>query len=113
MDAHIVEVGCIGPCYLEPLMDVALPGQPRVSYANVTPAKARKILTASLVEGDLLPKQAKGHFGDAAFTAANGHPALLRPAHAQAAGAHHPEELRLDRPGEISTSPGRRRLPRF
>ena len=22
-DAHIVEVGCIGPCYLEPLMDVA------------------------------------------------------------------------------------------
>ena len=71
-DAHIVEVGCIGPCYLEPLMDVALPGQPRVSYANVTPAKARKILTACLVEGDLLPKQAKGHFGDAVFTQQTG-----------------------------------------
>lgn len=71
-DAHIVEVGCIGPCYLEPLMDVAMPGQPRVSYANVTPAKARKILTACLLENDLLPKQARGHFGDASFTQQTG-----------------------------------------
>lgn len=41
IQARIVQVGCIGPCYLEPLMDVALPGVPRVSYANVTPEKAR------------------------------------------------------------------------
>ena len=54
--ASIVEVGCIGPCYLEPLMDVALPGKPRVSYANVNPVKARKVLTSCLVEGNLLPK---------------------------------------------------------
>lgn len=74
-DAHIIEVGCIGPCYLEPLMDVALPGQPRVSYANVTPAKARRILTACLAEGDLLPKQAAGHFGDNDFSLKTGiHP---------------------------------------
>lgn len=39
--AHIVQVGCIGPCYLEPLMDIALPGKPRVSYARVTPEKAQ------------------------------------------------------------------------
>jgi NADH-quinone oxidoreductase subunit F len=73
-DARIVEVGCIGPCYLEPLMDVALPGGPRVSYANVTPEKARRVLSASLVHGDLLPKQAKGHFGDEAFSAQSGIP---------------------------------------
>ena len=71
-EARIVEVGCIGPCYLEPLMDVALPGLPRVSYANVTPAKARKILTACLTEDDLLPTQAKGHFGEAEFTQQSG-----------------------------------------
>ncbi len=64
-EAQVVEVGCIGPCYLEPLMDVALPGLPRVSYANVNPAKAKRILTACLVQGDLLPKLAKGHFGEA------------------------------------------------
>ena len=68
VQARIVQVGCIGPCYMEPLMDVALPGQPRVSYANVTPERASKILTACLTRGDLLPKMAKGHFGDEAFT---------------------------------------------
>jgi hypothetical protein len=31
LEAHLVQVGCIGPCYLEPLLDIALPGRPRVS----------------------------------------------------------------------------------
>ena len=38
----------------------------------MTPAKARKILTACLLENDLLPKQARGHFGDAVFTQQTG-----------------------------------------
>src|SRR5512142_2940935 len=42
--ARILEVGCIGPCYLEPIMDIALPGNPRVSYINVNSQKAKKIL---------------------------------------------------------------------
>lgn len=71
-EAHIIEVGCIGPCYLEPLMDIALPGIPRVSYANVTPAKARQILTACFTNGDLSPGKAAGHFGDEGFTQTSG-----------------------------------------
>ena len=74
VSARVVQVGCIGPCYLEPLMDIALPGSPRVSYANVTPEKARKILTASLIHNDILPKMARGHFGDATFTEQTGIP---------------------------------------
>ena len=62
--AEIVQVGCIGPCYLEPLMDIALPGKPRVSYANVTPDKARIIVKAYLLRGDPLPKTAVGFIGD-------------------------------------------------
>ncbi len=72
IEARIVQVGCIGPCYLEPLMDVALPGLPRVSYANVTPEKAVKILTAALQKGDLQPRLAAGHFGGEAFTEETG-----------------------------------------
>jgi NADH-quinone oxidoreductase subunit F len=72
--AHIVQVGCIGPCYMEPLMDISLPGRPRISYANVTPKKARKIVISALMEGDILPGMAKGHFGDDAFTAGSGIP---------------------------------------
>ncbi len=72
IQARIVQVGCIGPCYLEPLMDIALPGQPRVSYANVSPEKARKILSACLVDRVHPSKLAKGHFGDDAFTQTSG-----------------------------------------
>ncbi len=72
--ARVVQVGCIGPCYLEPLMDIALPGQPRVSYANVNTEKAAKIIEANLLSGDILPRSAKGHFGDAAFTVRSGIP---------------------------------------
>jgi len=61
--AHIVQVGCIGPCYLEPLMDIALPGKPRISYANVTPDKARIILKKYLLQGDPLPNTAVGFLG--------------------------------------------------
>ncbi len=64
IQARVVEVGCIGPCYLEPLMDVALPGQPRVSYANVTPQKACTILEAALIDGHHLPRLAVGYLGE-------------------------------------------------
>ena len=74
LKAKVVQVGCIGPCYMEPLMDVAMPGRPRISYAQVTPEKAQKILRACLVEGDILPRMAKGHFGDEAFTKQTGVP---------------------------------------
>lgn len=71
-NAHLVQVGCIGPCYLEPLMDIQLPGKPRISYANVTPQKAEKILRACLKENDLLPKMAVGHFGEDNFSVESG-----------------------------------------
>ena len=74
LEARIVQVGCIGPCYLEPIMDIALPGRPRISYTNMTPKKAKKILTSCLIEGDILPSMAKGHFGAEDFTAQSGIP---------------------------------------
>jgi NADH:ubiquinone oxidoreductase subunit F (NADH-binding)/(2Fe-2S) ferredoxin len=72
--ARIVQVGCIGPCYLEPIMDIAMPGSPRVSYTNVNSQKAKTILQACLGKGDFAPKMAKGHFGDEAFSARTGIP---------------------------------------
>jgi NADH-quinone oxidoreductase subunit F len=74
MEARVIQVGCIGPCYLEPLLDMTLPGGPRVCYGNMTPEKAVKILTACLVKGEHLPKMATGHFGNADFTEKTGIP---------------------------------------
>ncbi|MFA5195929.1 MAG: hypothetical protein WC401_09065, partial [Bacteroidales bacterium] len=36
MEADIVEVGCIGFCAVEPIMDVRLPGKNRISFGKVT-----------------------------------------------------------------------------
>jgi NADH-quinone oxidoreductase subunit F len=72
--ANVVKVGCIGPCYLEPLVDIQMPGSPRVSYANVTPQKIEKIIKSVILEGDLLPKWAIGHFGDDLFSEKSGIP---------------------------------------
>ena len=48
VEARVVTVGCIGPCYLEPLLDVQLPGRPRLSYANMSPELVVKTLDALL-----------------------------------------------------------------
>jgi NADH-quinone oxidoreductase subunit F len=65
LKARIVHVGCIGPCYLEPLMDIRMPDRPRISYGNVTPAKAKKIVESLLIEGDPQASLALGYFGEA------------------------------------------------
>jgi len=62
--ARIVQVGCIGPCYLEPLMDVQMPGRPRISYANVSSKDAPLILEAFFENGQIPTNRVAGHFGD-------------------------------------------------
>ena len=47
LDASVHEVGCIGFCYAEPLVDVQAPGGPRVFYRNVTPEQVPAILDAA------------------------------------------------------------------
>ncbi len=64
LKARVIQAGCIGPCYLEPLMDVTLPGRPRISYPNVTPEKARALIEATIIKGDPKKSLAVGHFGD-------------------------------------------------
>lgn len=65
--ARFVEVGCIGPCYLEPLMDIVVPGKPRISYGNISPTWARRVIERYLLEGDYVKKKALGHFGENSF----------------------------------------------
>jgi NADH-quinone oxidoreductase subunit F len=64
VDAKVIEVGCIGPCYLEPLIDIQMPGRPRVSYANVTPKQAVRILDSSLQNDEIPRLHLAGHLGD-------------------------------------------------
>ena len=55
---RILQVGCIGLCYLEPLMAVRKPGGPFIYYGNVTPEKTEEILFSTLRENDPKPQWA-------------------------------------------------------
>jgi NADH:ubiquinone oxidoreductase subunit F (NADH-binding)/Pyruvate/2-oxoacid:ferredoxin oxidoreductase delta subunit/(2Fe-2S) ferredoxin len=44
INAEVIQVGCIGLCSYEPLMDVQLPGKNRISFHHVTGDKVEKIL---------------------------------------------------------------------
>jgi NADH-quinone oxidoreductase subunit F len=67
VSAKVIQVGCIGPCYLEPLVDIKLPGQPRVSYNNVTEKTLPIILKSELLGGVPHGKLALGNFGKESF----------------------------------------------
>jgi NADH:ubiquinone oxidoreductase subunit F (NADH-binding)/(2Fe-2S) ferredoxin/Pyruvate/2-oxoacid:ferredoxin oxidoreductase delta subunit len=62
--AHLIPVGCIGTCYLEPLMDIQKPGAPRISYGQMTADKARALIESYLVNGDPRLDLALGIIGD-------------------------------------------------
>jgi NADH:ubiquinone oxidoreductase subunit F (NADH-binding)/(2Fe-2S) ferredoxin/ferredoxin len=44
IDATIIDVGCIGLCSSEPILDVQLPGKKRISFEKVTSDKVEDIL---------------------------------------------------------------------
>jgi len=44
IDAKIIQVGCIGFCSAEPLLDIQFPGKNRISFKNVTSDKVEEIL---------------------------------------------------------------------
>ena len=50
IDADIVEVGCVGLCAVEPLVDVQLPGRTRLSFQTVTKDKVVALLDAVFAE---------------------------------------------------------------
>jgi NADH:ubiquinone oxidoreductase subunit F (NADH-binding)/Pyruvate/2-oxoacid:ferredoxin oxidoreductase delta subunit len=52
--AELVEVGCIGLCSSEPIVDLLLPGRGRLSFGPVGPAEAGKIAAAA--DGGEIPR---------------------------------------------------------
>ena len=44
IDAEIIEVGCIGLCTAEPIVDIQLPDHNRISFSNVTSNKVDNLL---------------------------------------------------------------------
>ncbi|NLG58016.1 MAG: (2Fe-2S) ferredoxin domain-containing protein [Clostridiales bacterium] len=47
----VSQTGCIGMCRYEPMADVFVPGQKKITYVNLDEAKARRIVTDHIVNG--------------------------------------------------------------
>jgi NADH-quinone oxidoreductase subunit F len=58
LDALVINVGCIGMCVKEPLVDIQLPGRPRITYANVKPEMVPRIIEEHLEQKQIIKKWA-------------------------------------------------------
>ena len=52
--AHVNQVGCLGLCFAEPLVDITIPGNSRVVYGKVTPERVPEIINSHLIKGEPL-----------------------------------------------------------
>ncbi len=50
----VTQTGCIGQCEHEPIVQVTLGEQPKVTYGKVTPERARQILKEHVVGGQVV-----------------------------------------------------------
>lgn len=65
LNATVMQVGCIGMCYAEPIIDILKPGHPRVTYSRVTPEMIPQLLEDYLVNDNPRPDLAMGTIGEA------------------------------------------------
>lgn len=64
VDANIDEVGCLGICYAEPLVDIQKPSGSRLFFGNVAPDEAPGIVRDVLVDDRLPSANLLGYLGD-------------------------------------------------
>ena len=50
--ATVTQTGCIGMCRYEPIVEVTLPGQEKVTYVHVKPEMVARIVSEHVVNGN-------------------------------------------------------------
>lgn len=59
-DVAVETTGCIGMCQFEPLVDVIRPGEPRITYGNVSPEDVSRIIAEHLINGNVVTDKVIG-----------------------------------------------------
>ena len=59
-NVHVSQTGCIGVCRLEPIVEVFMPGQEKVTYVKMTPEKAARVALEHLVNGNVVTEYTIG-----------------------------------------------------
>ncbi|MBN2410122.1 NADH-quinone oxidoreductase subunit NuoF [candidate division KSB1 bacterium] len=58
--ARIVSTGCVGYCAKEVIVDIKLPGHPRISYAEVKPEDVPEIIEKTLIQKQIIQDKTLG-----------------------------------------------------
>ena len=59
-NVSVTQTGCIGVCRLEPIVEVYVPGQEKVTYVKMTPDKVASIVSEHLVNGRVVEEYTIG-----------------------------------------------------
>lgn len=59
-NVHVSQTGCIGVCRLEPIVEVYVPGQEKVTYVKMTAEKAARVTLEHLVNGNVVSEYTIG-----------------------------------------------------
>ena len=59
----VAQTGCIGMCRLEPIVDVYVKGQEKVTYVHMTPEKVARIVNDHIVNGRPVEEYTIGYQG--------------------------------------------------
>ena len=54
LDILVSQTGCIGMCDKEPLIDVRLPGEPRIIYGNLETKDISEIINKHVLNGEVV-----------------------------------------------------------
>lgn len=60
VDVEVVQTGCIGVCRLEPIVEVYSENGEKVTYVEMTPEKAKKIVSDHIVNGKVVSEYTIG-----------------------------------------------------
>ena len=58
----LTQMGCIGMCHLEPIVEVHQPGHETVTYVKVTPDMARRIVREHIEGGTPIEEYTLSHY---------------------------------------------------
>ena len=59
-NVQVTQTGCIGGCRLDPIVDVYVPGQEKVTYVKMTPEKVPQIVAQHLVNKQVVTEYTIG-----------------------------------------------------
>lgn len=56
LNVAVTQTGCIGLCQYEPIVEITVPGQEKVTYVKMDAKKAAEVIEQHLIRGTILAK---------------------------------------------------------